>query len=77
MALQSSYTTVHRSARSKAGFVGVVETHLVSRPQILRRPEQISLHETLEEVEPEAKGTVVETCDGAMEGVLKGGDDEA
>lgn len=55
----------------------MVETHLVSRPQILRRPEQISLHETLEEVEPEAKGTVVETCDGAMEGVLKGGDDEA
>lgn len=55
----------------------MAKAHLVSRPQIMRRPEEIPLHETLEKVEPETECAVVKAGDGTMEGVLEGGLDEA
>lgn len=51
----------------------MAKAHLVSRPQIMRWPEEIPLHETLEKVEPEAEGTVVKAGDGTVKGVLEGG----
>lgn len=53
------------------------QANLVPRPEILRRPEQIPLHKALEKIKPEAKGTVVQTGDGTVKGVLKPGLNEA
>lgn len=51
----------------------MAKAHLVSRPQIMRRPEQIPLNQALEKVEPETERAVIEPGDGTVKGVLEGG----
>lgn len=61
----------HRRRQSMA------QANLVPRPQILRRPKQVPLHQALQKVEPETESAVVQASDGSVKGVLEPGLDEA